>query len=61
MKISKAMSEQERIFFYKTEIAELEHIQSYDFSEEREKEIADYRQQIDWENRPNAFRGCNYK
>lgn len=39
--------------------ARTEHIQSYGHSEENEKLISDYKQQIDWENRPSAFRGCN--
>lgn len=40
-------------------ISELRHIQSYDPSDEKEILISSYKQQIDWENRPSAFRGCN--
>lgn len=60
MKLSKAMTKEERIFDYKMAIADLEHVQSYDYSKENEKLISNYKQQIDYENRPSAFRGCNY-
>jgi hypothetical protein len=60
MKLSKALTKEERVFDYKMAIAELEHIQSYDYSKENERLISNYKQQINYENRPSAFRGCNY-
>ncbi|QPK89767.1 hypothetical protein IEN91_04820 [Bacillus velezensis] len=60
MELSKAVTKEERIFDYNMKIAELEHIQTYAHSKENEKLISDYRSQIAYENRPSAFRGCNY-
>jgi hypothetical protein len=60
MKLSNAKTKEERIFDYKMKIAELEHVQSYAYSKENEKLIRNYRQQISYENRPSAFRGCSY-
>ncbi|AYP68184.1 hypothetical protein PQE75_gp052 [Bacillus phage vB_BcoS-136] len=60
MELSKALTKEERVFDYKVKISELLHIQSYDYTLERDKLIANYKQQIAYENRPSAFRGCNY-
>lgn len=60
MELSKALTKEERIFDYEMKIAELEHIQSYDYSNENAKLISNYKQQINYENRPSAFRGLNY-
>lgn len=59
MVLSKALTKEERIFDYKTKIVELEHIQTYDWTEKNEILISNYNQQIEYENRPSAFRGCN--
>lgn len=60
LELSNARTREERIFDYQMKIAELEHIQSYAKSKENEKLISNYKQQINYENRPSAFRGCNY-